>query len=280
MTEAHAAVGMDRLPWLDDEPSPSRSERKPSPAPRSRPARTTREHGARELAGWAVAAVMLVAGGSYWLGTRSAPETYQRPGSATPGATVQLPEARDTTPSVEIPPTPEVKPAPAPEVAIARPRIDKPAQRRSVSARRKLSPMTLEKPELEKTVATQEGKPAAARAVPPAPAVKPLASRSELKLWPSRVTQGAYGRVVRIGAFGSRQQAKLGWRKMQRAYPAVGRLPAVVVTTRNSRGRLFYRFQIGTTSQAHSEVLCQRMQKIRFSCAVIGLPWMPQGVER
>ena len=185
MTEAHAAVGMDRLPWLDDEPTPSRSERRPPPAPRSRPARTTREHGARELAGWAVAAVMLVAGGSYWLGTRSAPETYQRPGSATPGATVQLPEARDTTPSVEIPPTPEVKPAPAPEVAIARPRIDKPAQRRSVPARRKLSPMTLEKPALEKTVATQEGKAAPAPAAPPAPGWRRRRAGSRFRYRPS-----------------------------------------------------------------------------------------------
>ena len=182
MTEAHAAVGMDRLPWLDDEPTPSRSERKPPPAPRSRPARTPREHSARELFGWAVAAVMLVAGGSYWLGTRSAPETYQAPASATPEATVQLPEARETAPSVEIAPTPEVKPTPAPEVTIARPRVEKPAQRRSAPVRRKLSPMTLEKPELEKTVATQEGKAAPAPAAPSAPAVKPLASRSELKL--------------------------------------------------------------------------------------------------
>jgi hypothetical protein len=59
---------------------------------------------------------------------------------------------------------------------------------------------------------------------------------------------------------------------MARAYPGVRRLQAVVVETRNSRGRRFYRFQIGTTSQAHSEVLCQRMRKIRFSCAVVGLP--------
>jgi hypothetical protein len=67
---------------------------------------------------------------------------------------------------------------------------------------------------------------------------------------------------------------------MRRAYPAVGRLPAVVVDSRNSRGRTFYRFQIGTTSQAHSEVLCQRMQRIHLSCAVVGLSWKPQGVER
>jgi hypothetical protein len=66
---------------------------------------------------------------------------------------------------------------------------------------------------------------------------------------------------------------------MVRAYPAMQRLPAVVVETRNSHGRAFYRFQVGTTSQAHSEVLCQRMQKIHLSCAVVGLPWKAK-VER
>jgi hypothetical protein len=67
---------------------------------------------------------------------------------------------------------------------------------------------------------------------------------------------------------------------MTRAYPAVGRLPATVVSARNSHGRYFYRFQIGTTSQAHSEVLCQRMERIRFSCAVVGLPGARKAVER
>jgi hypothetical protein len=67
---------------------------------------------------------------------------------------------------------------------------------------------------------------------------------------------------------------------MVRAYPAVAHLQATVVEVRNSRARTFYRFQIGTTSQAHSEVLCQRMEMIRLSCAVVGLPWKPKGVER
>jgi hypothetical protein len=63
-------------------------------------------------------------------------------------------------------------------------------------------------------------------------------------------------------------------------YPAVAHLQATVVEVPNSHGRRFYRFQIGTTSQAHSEVLCQRMEKIHLSCAVVGLPWKPRGVER
>lgn len=40
------------------------------------------------------------------------------------------------------------------------------------------------------------------------------------------------------------------------------------------------RFQVGTTSQAHSEVLCHRMEKIRLSCAVVEPRWNPKGAER
>jgi hypothetical protein len=99
------------------------------------------------------------------------------------------------------------------------------------------------------------------------------------KPWPPRVIKGAAGRIVQVGAFGSIHQAKRGWWFMAREYPAMTHLPAVVRVTRNSKGRPFYRFQVGTTSQAHSEVLCQRMLKIHLSCAVIGLPWKAR-VER
>ena len=107
-----------------------------------------------------------------------------------------------------------------------------------------------------------------------------VARAAPLRPWPPRVIAGAAGRLVQIGAFGSVSQAKRGWWFMVRAYPAVAHLPAVVRPDRNSRGRIFYRFRVGTTSQAHSEVLCQRMQGIRLSCAVVGLPWRPRGVER
>jgi cell division protein FtsN len=124
---------------------------------------------------------------------------------------------------------------------------------------------------------------AAAEAPAPAPAAKAApapAVERPLRPWPAWQSAGANGRIVRIGAFGTRDQAKLGWRYMVQAYPAVSHLKATVVADRNSRGRHFYRFQIGTTSQAHSEVLCQRMERIRLSCAVVGLPWKPKGVER
>jgi hypothetical protein len=156
------------------------------------------------------------------------------------------------------------------EVPMAKPRIERPTVR----------PRTIPSVH-ERASAPVEQRPAAAAPMPgPAPHTAPNPTSRPLTLWPATQSQGAYGRIVRIGAFGTRLQAKLGWRYMVQAYPAVAHLPAAVVETRNSRGRPFYRFQIGTTSQAHSEVLCQRMGKIHLSCAVVGLPWRPAGVER
>jgi hypothetical protein len=274
MTDARAVVGMDRLPWLMDEPRPQAS----APAMR----------GSRELLGWAVAGLLVVAVASYWLGTR-----VVQPGETPiPAETVKLPDARENAePQVPIVESPLTEP----EASVAQ-KVEKSVQRTRatpVSRRKTLSPMELSGSDLEQTVAEQESTPskpesstaqptesAKAPPVAAAPARPKVASTQRVRLWPATESKGASGRIVRIGAFGSRQQAKLGWRRMQRVYPAVARLPATVVTDRNSNGRVFYRFQIGTTSQAHSEVLCQRMdQMLRFSCAVVGLPWKAK-VER
>ncbi|GAA4724216.1 SPOR domain-containing protein [Sphingomonas lutea] len=267
MTDSRAAVGMDRLPWLHDEPKPRAG------------------HRAREVLGWAVAGALLLAGGSYWLGTRSVDrpqaDPVVQPAPAPPQASVKLPEARlpAPPPPVEIVETPEVRPAPAPVVSVPEPRAARPSPpRRRAILRREEPPRA----RLDETVSEQKATvatPAPARPAPTQSARAAPARAKQLTLWNARQSAGASGRLVQIGAFGSRQQAKLGWRRMQRSYPAVARLPAVVVPTRNSRGKRFYRFQIGTTSQAHSEVLCQRMRRIRYSCAVVGLPWKAK-VER
>jgi hypothetical protein len=105
---------------------------------------------------------------------------------------------------------------------------------------------------------------------PPKPAV---AKPGPLKVWPATVSEGANGRVVRIGAYGSRYNAKKGWWQIIRRYPGMRRLKAVVAPVPAPRtGKTYYRLQFGTTSQAHSEVLCQRMRAIRKTCAVVGLP--------
>jgi hypothetical protein len=249
MSQAQAAA--DRLPWLADEPVP----------PNLR-------GGIREAAGWVVAALLLVAGISYWLGVHSGPG--QAPSLSTdvrPETTVPLPQPREAEPAqpqVLLEPVPEVNPVPEREVPMTVPRIEK-----------RVAPHRPTAPTKRAISAPPQSVPVPTLApVPGTTAEKPLAS------WPAWQSQGAAGRIVRVGAFATREQAKLGWRYMVRTYPAVAHLKATVVMDRNSRGRHFYRFQIGTTSQAHSEVLCQRMEKIRLSCAVVGLPWKPKGVER
>ena len=100
-----------------------------------------------------------------------------------------------------------------------------------------------------------------------------IARPGPLRLWPAIVSDGANGRVVRIGAYGSRLNAKKGWQQIVSRYPGMRRLKAVVAPVpAPGSGKTYYRLQFGTTSQAHSEVLCQRMRAIRKTCTVVGLP--------
>ncbi|MEA3068180.1 MAG: hypothetical protein QOK41_1587 [Sphingomonadales bacterium] len=225
MSRVEAVAAMDRLPWLPDEPKPL-------------PAR--REH--RNIAGWAAAAILLVAGAGFWMGANSF-EVFPVPAAdrAQPTATVRLPEARPAVPvqpQVKLTRAPEVEPM----VAQPMPVVDEP-------------PPMIRAP--VKAVAAEQA---------PNPAqVDPLHP------WPVRVIDGAAGRLVRIGAFASAHKAKRGWWAIVRSNPALERLPALVVPVRSFRtGRVYYRLQMGTSSQAHSAVLCQRMRMIAKTCVVIG----------
>ena len=250
MSRVEAAAGMDRLPWLPDEPPPAK-----------------RRGGTRF--GWTAAGLAVVAVGTFWISARiSHEQTPKRVEAPAPVTTVRLPAPRPaepqdlrlrTQPGISPPPAPEVRAAPEREV-----RLSLPSAKRSVPA-----------DQMKSVPTAQEAEP-----VPAAPAAAPSSQPFVMpKAWNPRVFAGASGRLVQVGAFGSVRQAKRGWWYMVRSYPAVAHLPAVVRPARNSKGHVFYRFQVGTTSQAHSEVLCQRMERIRFSCAVVGLPWKAK-VER
>lgn len=255
MGDSRAAAGMDRLPWLADEP------KKSPPAKRSRKG---------ELALWATAALVVIAGTSFWIGTRSqSPIAGQRPEAARPSSTIALPEPRPAPQEVRVAPQPQVTPLPAPEVRQA------PAREVHFAA-----PPPKKVTESEKAAASEaEAAADSSQTAESKSADQPLADSEALKAWSPRLAEGAAGRLVEVGAFGSVAQAKVGWRYMVSAYPAMAHLPALVRPDRNSKGRAFYRFRVGTTSQAHSEVLCQRMEKIDLSCAVVGLPWKAK-VER
>ena len=264
MTDVRAVGATDRLPWLEDEPAHATPKLGRAPATNL----------------WVLAAALLlliIAGGSYWLGTRTSSEVKPDAGSGR-AVVAPLPQARTPQiPQVQLAPQRQVETAPAPEIRLApqrEVRIERPRPVKRIVVQNPAAPAEVSGDESASApAATQSASPPAAVAAAPAP-------DRPLKAWPAWQSAGAKGRIVRIGAFGTREQAKFGWRYMVNAYPAVAHLKATVVADRNSRGRHFYRFQIGTTSQAHSEVLCQRMEKIHLSCAVVGLPWKPRGVER
>ncbi|MGN6849843.1 MAG: hypothetical protein ACTHJK_10290 [Sphingomicrobium sp.] len=256
MSRVDAAAPMDRLPWLSDDPTP-------------KPQRKRRG----SIVIWGGGAFLAVAAGGFWIGTRTAEPSARAPAQqAQSTATVRLPPSQAPSPEVRPVPQPEVRMTPQPEV--------RPEPMREVHIAPPVRKVATKEARKSGASEQQVEAQSAANVAPPPPAAAPAAPPFVLpRPWPPRVIKGAAGRLVQVGAFGSIHQAKRGWWFMVRAYPAMAHLPAVVRVTRNSKGRPFYRFQVGTTSQAHSEVLCQRMLKIDLSCAVIGLPWKAR-VER
>lgn len=251
MTYAPAAPEFDRLPWLND-------ERKP-------PARK----GLDLLVLWSIAALLLIAGASYWVGMTSATDRVGSDGQpdGASSATIALPEpsaAEAVGNDVSRPAMPEVEPvAPPRPVTIAKPRPTLTASRseRSSAASRKLA------------IRSRSAEARAAARASSLAANKAEQKAEPLEVWPAEQSEGAAGRAVRIGTFSSRSQAKRGWRQLVRSYPGMGRLQAVVVPNPSLRnGRTYYRLQFGTTSQAHSAILCQWMRSIAQSCVVIGQP--------
>lgn len=240
MTDSRVALGLDRLPWLPDEP-----------------ARAPKRTGL--VIAWAIAAVMLVAAAAYWLGVHSEtppqfelpsrPQTVRLPQAAPPAPSLDQPVRAPEIERVVAPPIPVIEaPAPAP---VARPA---PARHvRPVAKRHQAEPTAA--PEVQ----VHRSRPV-------------IAAPAPLPVWPVRVIDGASGRLVRVGTFATVRQAKKGWWAIVRMNPALKRLPALVVPVQSYRnGRVYYRLQMGTTSQAHSTVLCQRMRMIAQSCVVIGL---------
>jgi len=237
MTDARAVAGLDRLPWLPDEPPARRRSSSVLP--------------------WALAAAAVIGAGSYWLGMTATQRgsDQQAALAALPSQTVALPQARPAEPQ-RVEPIEPVVAAPIPIVEQPEAVGRAPVQRLHEKA---VQPVA-EQPLPEAKVAAPETEPAQpeAEGVP--------------ELWPVRAIAGASGRLVRVGTFKTVHQAKRGWWAIMKVNPALKRLPALVVPVQSLRdGKTYYRLQMGTTSQAHSAVLCQRMRMIAQSCVVIGL---------
>jgi hypothetical protein len=91
------------------------------------------------------------------------------------------------------------------------------------------------------------------------------------RIWPVQTIEGASGRLVRIGHFATASEAERGWETVLTQYPGMQRLRSLPVAIKSLRdGHLYYRLQVGTTSEAHSDVVCQRVRDMDQSCTVIG----------
>ena len=256
MADGHAAYDPDRLPWLSDERKPRRSG------------------DSTLVLLWALVAAILVAGVSYWAGVQSVTEPGEFTETARrspPAATVKLPAP--AAPQVPPPALPEMQPVAEP------PPVRIPGVEHALPPKTEASRGASAKPKARPAPRKARAHRVKAKA---APIRKRAVARrpAQLQAWPAGQSAGANGRLVRVGTFYSRRQAKQGWSRIMRVYPGMRRLRAVVVPSQSQRnGRIYYRLQFGTTSQAHSAVLCQRMRIVAQSCVVVGSPTRQEGVR-
>ena len=262
MADGRVVPDPDRLPWLSDT------------------RRRRRARDANPLLFWAFLAIILVAGLAYWLGIKSVREPDEFTdvlAQAGPVGGEPLPELSNQAVTAL---APAGEPAEAPglrdtALVAERPAVPIPGVERARPEPEVVAEVTPEvaAEEPEETATAEPAAEPETAAAEPAKTTVVAAPPKRLQAWPADISANAYGRVVRVGTFYSRQQAKQGWQRIVRVYPGMRRLRAVVVPNPSLRnGQMFYRLQFGTTSQAHSEILCQRMRIVAQSCVTVGLP--------
>jgi hypothetical protein len=239
------APDVDRLPWLTDHVE--------------RPRRSIRFVGPF----LAASAVAIIAALSYWIGMSGA-LTPSSGNPARPEASVELPPASaPAKPDLSRPEMPQVEPVLAP------PPVALPDQKQ----------VRIESPPVshlaKRTLTVHRGSPAATKA--DRSQTKTASGTKEERYANPWESSGVSGRMVRVGAYSSLEAGKKAWSRLAELSPAVKQLPAVVTDLPSKSGRVYYWLQIGTTSQAHSEVLCQRMRAIRQSCVVVDLAGARKG---
>ena len=182
MGDSRAAVGMDRLPWLPDEPSRRRATIKSRTA--------TNGH----FLGWAFGALLLVAAVSYWLGTRT---VEQSPVVASPSSAVPLPVTSEAEPAEQVQPLapPDVRP-------LVQPEVRRVVDRQTAVSRPTWRPLPRQVPNevaerVERTIATEEAdKVAGAQTgvVPKTESAAPtIPNTQNVKLWPARESAATSG---------------------------------------------------------------------------------------
>ena len=238
------ARDFERLPWLTDD---------------------VRRRPKKRSANWVVAflaasAVAIIAALSFWLGMNGA--LAPKPGAQSqPETRVDLPAANSVPALLEPEPVmPSVEPAPVPAPVVIRQQEEV----RIASAQRERKAVH----RVQRTKATRPKTAATAEKV---------SEKNKVAYSNPWKSDGVSGRMVRIGAYGSLEKGKKAWSQLAQLSPSFKKLPAVVTDLPSRTGRVYYWLQVGTTSQAHSEVLCQRMRAIGQSCLVVDLAGAGRG---
>lgn len=240
----------ERLPWLE----PHRD----TMAQKQRVAR--RSYGGL-IAATAALAVLIAAGGGYWLGQRDpgpeAPvtEVALAPVSQAPvvrPAPVAPPPIAEVVAPVEAEAAPVVKKA-----AVSKPK--KPV-RRAVRQRKIRSAnveSTRQKQVRAAQVRTAQRRARAARQVP--------------RAWPKMPSPGPAGQVIQLGAFRNPARANRAYRIRLARYPMLGSMPRVVVPVATKpRGQILYVLRLGTSSRQQSRIVCRNLRASGDHCLVIG----------
>ena len=249
------APELDRLPWLTDDRAPAR-----------------RRSGKWLVIALATLGMAGVAALAFWIGmTRTqAPDQPVTAGVPIETAPV-IQQPTPAEPQVE-----EVQPVPMPEVELS-PAPAPVIFRQQQEVRSAIEPIPERRSVRRSAPAARRAKPARSEAV--AASSKPAEEKKPLSFSNPWDSSEASGRMVRVGTYANLRQGKQAWSRLAKVFPGMKKLPAVVTDITSQRnGKVYYRLQIGTTSQAHSEVLCQRMKAIGQSCVVVDLAGARKGI--
>jgi len=250
--QASRPAGEDRLPWLE----PYRED---VPARKAR--RRSRSRG--PLYAGALALLIGAAGTGYWLGQRDAapqPRPQTRASDTVPLPPVRQQPADQATQVAPAAPAPSetIEPVPPPKVEPQK------AEKTSAAPVRKKAAASKKRPRKKIRSAGVESQRLSA--------VRSAQERSAaVRHWPRMPSPGPAGQVIQLGAFSTPARANAAYRTRIARYPALQRMPRVVVPiVTGRRNKVLYVLRLGTSSRQHSHVVCRNLRASGDHCIVIG----------
>ena len=241
----------ERLPWLE----PYRDAKPVKAAPVA-----SKSSRGGLLAAVGAVAVLVAAGGGYIIGQR-------KPAPVVPTAEIAVktvvPAGTPPVPKSSVPVVAQAAPPPAPATHRPVVRVAQAAPRPAphyIYRQRKIRSAGIEAAQIRAVRAAQERRTIA----PPMP-------RVAYRPWPKMPSPGPAGQVIQLGAFTSPTHANAALRLRLARYPALGRMPRVVVPViTRPRGQILYVLRLGTTSRQQSSIVCRNLRASGDHCLVIG----------